>query len=191
MTLARRKPRSDALRNRAKLIDAARGILARGGPEASLEAVARQAGVGIGTLYRNFPTREALFLAVYRQEVDDLAELAAAQEAGGENGYDTLRMWLHAMVGLIETKRGLLGALSAVGCEETKAAYAEISKPLEEAVNRLVHRAAAEGSLRPDVSSGDILTSVRALCYAQPAGPDWKVRVLHLTDIFVDGLRAR
>jgi AcrR family transcriptional regulator len=73
---ASRKPRADALRNRDRLLKAARAIFRAGGPEASLEAVARTAGVGIGTLYRHFPTREVLFEAVYRHEVQQLADLA-------------------------------------------------------------------------------------------------------------------
>ena len=71
-----RKPRADAVRNRERLLEAAADIFSAGGPDASLEAVAKRAGVGIGTLYRHFPTREALFEAVYRREVDQLSELA-------------------------------------------------------------------------------------------------------------------
>jgi len=71
-----RKPRADSVRNRERVLRAARALFAAGGPEASLEAVARDAGVGIGTLYRHFPTREALFEAVYRHEVEQLVELA-------------------------------------------------------------------------------------------------------------------
>ena len=70
-----RKPRADALRNRERVLEAAKAVFSAGGPDASLEAVARQAGVGIGTLYRHFPTREALFEAVYRREVEQLADL--------------------------------------------------------------------------------------------------------------------
>ena len=71
-----RKPRTDAIRNRERVLEAAKAVFSQGGPEASLEAVAREAGVGIGTLYRHFPTREALYDAVYRREVDQLVELA-------------------------------------------------------------------------------------------------------------------
>ena len=76
----RRKPRADAIRNRERVLEAAKAVFSAGGPEASLEAVARQAGVGIGTLYRHFPTREALFEAVYRREVEQLVELAEQSE---------------------------------------------------------------------------------------------------------------
>src|SRR5579883_2221824 len=71
-----RQPRADALRNRERLLAAAKAVFSSGGAEASLEAVAKRAGVGIGTLYRHFPTREALFEAVYRREVDELGDLA-------------------------------------------------------------------------------------------------------------------
>ena len=81
-----RKPRADGVRNRERVLEAAKVVFSAGGPDASLEAVARRAGVGIGTLYRHFPTREALFEAVYRREVDQLSELAeqlrSARRAG-------------------------------------------------------------------------------------------------------------
>ena len=75
-----RKPRADAVRNRERVLEAAKAVFSAGGPEASLEAVAKRAGVGIGTLYRHFPTREALFEAVYRREVEQLGELAEQLE---------------------------------------------------------------------------------------------------------------
>src|ERR1700737_3172269 len=95
-----RKPRADAVRNRERVLKAAKIVFSTGGAEASLEAVARRAGVGIGTLYRHFPTREALFEAVYRREVDQLGELAErlAQESAP---VDALRQWLRAIVQLI------------------------------------------------------------------------------------------
>src|ERR1700758_251439 len=94
-----RRPRADAVRNRERVLEAAKVVFSAGGPDASLEAVAKRAGVGIGTLYRHFPTREALFEAVYRREVDQLAELAErlATEAAP---VDALRRWLHANVQL-------------------------------------------------------------------------------------------
>src|SRR5258708_17634570 len=90
-----RKPRADAVRNRERVLDAAKAVFSAGGPEASLEAVARRAGVGIGTLYRHFPTREALFEAVYRREVEHLADLA--QQLKGEVApAEALRRWLRS-----------------------------------------------------------------------------------------------
>src|SRR5579862_4183974 len=105
-----RAPRADARRNRERVLEAAKAIFSAGGPEASLEAVARRAGVGIGTLYRHFPTREALFEAVYRREVDQLGEMAQrlAQDAAP---VEALRKWLHANVRLVATKKGMVEAL--------------------------------------------------------------------------------
>jgi AcrR family transcriptional regulator len=87
-----RRPRVDAVRNRERVLDAAKAVFSAGGPEASLEAVARRAGVGIGTLYRHFPTREALFEAVYRREVEHLADLAE-QLKGEVAPAEALRRW--------------------------------------------------------------------------------------------------
>lgn len=186
----RRKPRSDGLRNRERLIEAAKDVLGQGGPGASLEAVARQAEVGIGTLYRHFPTREALFQAVYRHEVEELIKLAAALEASPD-GVEALRSWLRAQVALVATKRGLLGALAVVPTDESKAMYNELSARLTEAVARLLRRAAADGQLRPDATAEDLLQTIYALCYARPPEAGWQDRVLRLLDIFVDGLRLR
>src|ERR1700742_4287906 len=92
-----RKPRADALRNRERVLKAAKIVFSAGGAEASLEAVARRAGVGIGTLYRHFPTREGLFEAVYRREVDQLGELAE-QLKNEAAPVDALRRWLRSNV---------------------------------------------------------------------------------------------
>src|SRR6202167_639539 len=99
-----RKPRTDAVRNRERVLEAAKAIFSAGGSQASLEAVARAAGVGIGTLYRHFPTREALFEAVYRREVQQLADLAEQlkQEA---QPVDPLLQWMPSMGRLFSTKK--------------------------------------------------------------------------------------
>src|SRR5580693_7922318 len=92
-----RKPRADALRNRERVLQAAKAVFSAGGSDASLEAVARHAGVGIGTLYRHFPTREALYDAVYRREVEQLGELAEALKSEAAP-VEALRQWLRANV---------------------------------------------------------------------------------------------
>ncbi|WP_243698641.1 TetR/AcrR family transcriptional regulator [Paracoccus alkanivorans] len=184
----KRKPRSDALRNHDRLIEAAKDVLGKGGPDASLEAVARQAGVGIGTLYRHFPSREALFHAVFRRELELLVETAEGL-ADGPEPVAALRGWLHEYVVLVETKRGMLGALSMVMAEESKQAYAELSARIISAVNRLLQKAADAGHAREDVTAEELLQVVYALCYAREPGPDWRAQVLHLLDIFVEGLK--
>src|SRR6478736_4645293 len=106
-----RKPRADALRNRERVLEAAKIVFSSGGADASLEAVARRAGVGIGTLYRHFPTREALYEAVYRREVEQLSELAE-QLKSAASPVDALRRWLRSNVQFVATKKGMLAALA-------------------------------------------------------------------------------
>src|SRR3977135_1942876 len=109
---SKRTPRSDAVRNRECVLEAAKAVFSAGGADASLEAVARAAGVGIGTLYRHFPTREALFEAVYRREVQQLADLAdeLKQEA---QPVEALRRWLRSNVRFVATKKGMSAAPAA------------------------------------------------------------------------------
>ncbi|WP_040604785.1 TetR/AcrR family transcriptional regulator [Sagittula stellata] len=185
----KRKPRADAARNRDLLIEAAKGVLGQGGPNASLEAVARRAGVGIGTLYRHFPNREELFHAVFRREMEQLADLAEGLD-GTNDPVAALRGWLHANVAMVETKRGMLGALSMVMTEDAKQTYAELSARITGSVNALIAKGQQAGLLRDGVTAEDLLQAMYALCYAREPGPDWRAQVLRLLDIFVDGLRA-
>ena len=108
-----RKPRADSIRNRERVLAAARAVFASSGAAGSLEAVARHAGVGVGTLYRHFPTRQSLFEAVYRREVEQLVELAA--QLGAElPPLEALRRWMHANVEFVATKKGMSAALAVV-----------------------------------------------------------------------------
>ena len=106
-----RKPRADAIRNRERVLEAAKIVFSAGGPDASLEAVARAAGVGIGTLYRHFPTREALYDAVYRREVDHLADLAERLKSE-PSPVEALRRWMRCIVEFVATKKGMAAALA-------------------------------------------------------------------------------
>jgi AcrR family transcriptional regulator len=183
-----RRPRTDAVRNRERLIEAATHVFGAGAPQASLEAVAREAGVGIGTLYRHFPTREALFEAVYRREVDHLADLAErlARDAAP---VEALRQWLHANIGLVATKRGMVEALHlvATGSTELKAYSFE---RLTGALALLLARGVATGDLRPDITAEDLLRTVVGIFYADTSA-DWQASALRIVDVFVDGLRRR
>src|ERR1700723_2865796 len=107
-----RKPRADPARNRERVLEAAKAVFSAGGAEASLEAVARAAGVGIGTLYRHFPTREALYEAVYRREVEQLADLAERLKADNVSPTEALRRWLRSNVEFVATKKGMSAALA-------------------------------------------------------------------------------
>ncbi len=118
-----RRPRTDAVRNRERVLEAAKAVFSAGGPDASLEAVARHAGVGIGTLYRHFPTREALFEAVYRREVEQLADLAEQLKAE-MSPVEALRRWLRSNVEFVATKKGMSAALAlAVNSTSELSAY--------------------------------------------------------------------
>lgn len=185
---ALRKPRSDSIRNRERLLKAAAKIFSAGGPDASLEAVAKRAGVGIGTLYRHFPTRESLFEAVYRREVDELAALAEklAQDLGP---VEALRHWLRAYVQLVATKKGMLAAL-ALAAHGSSDLYAYSFSRLAKAVGLLLDRAAAAGEIRPDIKPEDLLRALIGLCHAYDR-PGWQSTVTGLVDIFVDGLVAK
>lgn len=183
-----RRPRADALRNRERLLEAAKAVFSAGGPDASLEGVARRAGVGIGTLYRHFPTREALFEAVYRREVEQLAAYAAALSAEPDS-VDALRRWLRANAELVATKKGMVAAL-ALAIDGSSELYAFSFASLTKAVELLRARAVAAGAIRADIGAEDILRALVGMCFMSDR-PGWRESVLRLVDVFVDGLRLR
>ncbi len=182
---ATRKPRADSTRNRERLMAAAAEVFLTGGAEASLEAVAMRAGLGIGTLYRHFPTREALFEAVYRREVAQLADLAETL-GKSEPPVNALRLWLHADVRMIATKRGMLTAL-ALAVDGSSELYAHSFAHLTQAVGMLIQRAVATGEIRGDVTPEDLLHALIGMCIMAKQ-PGWEKSVIRLVDIFVDGL---
>jgi AcrR family transcriptional regulator len=186
--MEKRKPRADAIRNRERVLEAAKTVFSQGGPEASLEAVARRAGVGIGTLYRHFPTREALYEAVYRHEVEQLVELA--RHLGAETPpVEAVRRWLQAGVEFMATKKGMAAAL-AMAAQGSPDLVAYSLDRLTRAVGELLQRAAAVGEIRADIDPEDLLRALVGMCYAYD-GTAWQPKVLRLIDVFVDGLRRR
>ena len=182
---ATRKPRADSLRNRERLLAAAAEVFRASAAEASLEAVARRAGVGIGTLYRHFPTREALFEAVYRREVEQLAELAETL-AATEEPVGALRQWLRADIQVVATKRGMLTAL-ALAIDSSSEIYAFSFAHLTRAVGLLLRRAVEAGAIRDDVTPEDLLHALVGMCI-MGREPGWETGVTRLVNIFVDGL---
>ena len=183
-----RRPRSDSLRNRDRLLQAAAAVFGAGGGNASLGAVAKRAGVGIGTLYRHFPTREALFEAVYRHEVDQLADLAE-RLMGEADTVEALRHWLRANVRLVATKKGMLAGL-ALAANSSSELYAYSFDRLTKAVGSLLRRAVKAGEIRPDIKPEELLRALVGMCYLHDQ-PGWQRTVLRLVDIFLDGLRRR
>jgi AcrR family transcriptional regulator len=183
-----RRPRADAVRNRERVLEAAKAVFSAGGPDASLEAVARGAGVGIGTLYRHFPTREALYEAVYRREVEQLGELAEELKSEA-SPVEALRLWLRSNVEFVATKKGMAAALALAAhgpsSELSAFSYARLTK----AVGALLDRAVASGELRPDISAEDLLRALVGMCLLHDQ-PGWQASVVRMLDVLVDGLRV-
>ena len=178
--------RPDAQRNREKLLAAAVEAFATGGVDTSLEEIARRAGVGIGTLYRHFPSRDALVAAVYRQEVARLA--AAAPELMAEHPPDVaLRRWMDRFVGYAATKRGLGEALRAA-MESDSELHGEGFAALTGALDALVGAAVAAGTIRADARGDDVLRALGALWMIRD-GDDREAQTARTLDLIVDGLR--
>ena len=176
------------MRNRERVLESAKAVFSAGGSEASLEAVARHAGVGIGTLYRHFPTREALYEAVYRREVEQLGDLAEELEDAPEP-VEALRRWLRANVQFVATKKGMISALALVAHGSSEL-HAYSFDRLTKAIDTLLARAVAAGAIRADISAEDVLRALIGMCYMHDQ-PGWQATTLRLLDVFVDGLRLR
>jgi AcrR family transcriptional regulator len=186
--VAARKPRADAQRNRDVLLEAAKAAFAQVGPEASLEEIARRADVGIGTLYRHFPTRDAIVEAVYRREVQQLAD-AAPRLAESLAPAEALRAWMRVFVDYIAAKKVIAPALkSLVGADS--ALYADSSARISGAIGVLVERARASGDIRPDADPADLLRALVGFAYVNSA-PDWEASARRLIDLLIDGLRSQ
>jgi AcrR family transcriptional regulator len=184
----KRKLRADATRNRERVLEAAKVVFSQGGPGASLEAVARLAGVGIGTLYRHFPTRETLYEAVYRREVDQLVELARDLETNTAP-VEALRCWMRANVEFIATKKGMAATLALAAHGSSDLASYSLDR-LSKAVGDLLKRAVAAGEVRADIGPEDLLRALVGMCYAHDSA-GWQTKVLRLVDVFIDGLGRR
>ena len=182
-----RKLRADAVRNRQRVLAAAKAVFSAGRADASLEAVARRAGVGIGTLYRHFPTREALYTAVYQHEVQQLWELAERLKEAA-SPVQALRRGLRAFVEFIATKKGM-SAASALAVTGFSELHTDSSARLEKAARILLERAVAAGEIRSGIDPGDLMRAVVGMCLVHNQ-PGWQARVLALVDVLVDGLRV-
>jgi AcrR family transcriptional regulator len=180
--------RADAQRNRDRLLEVAVRAFSQDGPDVTLDAIAKEAGVGIGTLYRHFPTREALVEAAYRSELarlcDGVPGLLAAMPAD-----QALRAWMDRFVDYMTTKRGMADALRAVIASGGNP-YEQSRGRLTAAITALLTAAADAGTLRRDVAPADVLASVSGVSLAagDPAQRDQAGRLL---DLLMDGLRDR
>ena len=186
MTSVARRLRADARRNREQLLAAAVAAFAADGPEITLESIARSAGVGIGTLYRHFPSREALVDAAYRSELarlcDSVPGLLEARPADR-----ALRAWLELFGEYMTTKHGMADALRMVIASGGDP-FAESRRRLVAAFDALLAAGAADGTLRADVSAADVLASASGIWLA--AGePAQRAQAGRLVDLLIDALR--
>jgi AcrR family transcriptional regulator len=183
---ARRKPRTDALRNRERILEAAEEAFTRSGGNASMDEIARQAGVGPGTLYRHFPAREALIEAVYHQEVEKLAA-AGPKFAETLPPVEALRAWLKLFVDYIAAKQIIAPALNTVEGGPTKL-YEGSRAQIRGAIDGLVKRAIKSGDLRKDVEGFDLIRALIGACTVAP-GAGWQQGAKRLVDILIAGSR--
>jgi AcrR family transcriptional regulator len=187
-TAQTRKPRADSARNRQLLMDAAKAGFSEVGLNVSLEEIARRAGVGIGTLYRHFPSREAVVEAVYRREVEHLAE-AVPQLLETSPAGEALHQWMHLFVDYIATKRLIAPSLGAAA-GRSSTLYATSAELITRAISTLVKRAVASGDVRKDIDPPDLLRALVGVSYGNPdAG--WEASARRLIDILMDGLRRK
>ena len=183
---ARRKPRADAQRNRERILEVAKQAFTRSGADASLDDIATQAGVGAGTLYRHFPTREALLAAVYRTEVEKLA--AAEKRLARELApLEALRAWMLLFVDYIATKQIIGPALNSIVGGPSKL-YEGSCTQIQGAIDSLVKRAIKNGDIRRDLEPFDLLRALIGVSHVA-SGPDWQQSARRLVDILITGSR--
>lgn len=179
-------PRADAQRNRQRLIEVAQRAFTAGDGKVSLEAVAKEAGVGIGTLYRHFPTREALVEAVYLAERRRLCD-AADELVAEQPPEQALRAWMDRFANYIATKREMADALRALIADGT-VTRSQAREELSAAVHRMLDAGAAAGTLREDVRAEDVVVALVGV-FSVCALPEQRDQAGRLLDLLMDGLR--
>jgi len=184
--MAPRKPRTDAQRNRELILEVAKVAFTRSGPNASLDDIAKEAGVGAGTLYRHFPTRDALIEAVYRTEVEKLAT-AERRFAAAMSPIEALRAWMLLFVDYIATKQIIASALNAYVGGPSKL-YEGSRAQIQGAIDALVKRAIEHGDIRRDLDPFDLLRALVGVSNVS-SGPDWQQSARRLVDILITGSR--
>ena len=181
-----RKPRTDALRNRERILEVAKAAFTRQGANASLEEIAKQAGVGTGTLYRHFPTRDALIEGVYRNEVEKLAA-AASHFSKKKSPIEALRAWMLLLVDHIAAKHIIAPALNSIVGGPSRL-YEGSRSMIQGAIDELVKRAKRSGDLRRDLDAFDLLRALIGVSHVG-SGADWQQSARRLVDILIAGSR--
>ncbi len=180
-----RRKRSDARRNEQALLDAAAAVFVRSGVDAPVRDIAAEAGVGMGTIYRHFPTRADLVVAVFRHQLDALADAGTITSAAGANPYEALRSWVARFADFLVTKHGLAGALHSdqAGFERLHVEFLERLLPV---CGRLLEESAAAGYTRDDIRPYDLLRGVGSLCVGAETDPHYDARLM--IDLLLAGL---
>ena len=182
----RRKPRTDAQRNRERILEVAKEAFTRRGTNTSLDDIARQAEVGAGTLYRHFPTRDALIEAVYRTEVEKLAA-AERKFAEAMPPIEALRAWMLLFIDYIATKQIIAPVLNTFVGGPTKL-YEGSRAHIQGAIDGLVKRAIKSGDMRKDLEPFDLLRALIGVSHVA-SSPDWQQSAKRLVDILITGSR--
>lgn len=188
MTVRRRPLRVDAQRNRERLLNAATEAFAEQGEDVALETIAAQAGVGIGTLYRHFPSREALVIAAFQHEVGVLCA-AAAELLASLPADEALLAWADRFADYMATKRSMGSALRAASASDSPL-FAQTREQILGALRLLLAAGARAGTLRADVDPGDVMRVISSIWYL-PSGPAWRQDVGRMLSLVIDGLRYR
>ncbi|MFF4387971.1 TetR/AcrR family transcriptional regulator [Streptomyces sp. NPDC001552] len=183
---AGRPLRADAQRNRDKILAAAVRVFTEQGLEAHFERIAKEAGVGTGTLYRNFPTREALIEAAYRNEVARLCD-SVPTLLETLPPYEALRAWTRRFIDYATAKMGMADAMRAVLAAGTNP-YADSRRMIQDALTSLMEACAAAGAIRSDISSTDMFAALAGIALTS-AGPEQRAQAERLLDLNLDGLR--
>jgi AcrR family transcriptional regulator len=184
---SRRPVRADAQRNIETLVRTARDVFAASGVEAPMREIAEKAGVGVGTIYRNFPQRSDLIAAVFRSEVDACADAASSLSEAYPAG-EALEHWMQRYVDFIVAKRGLAAALHS-GDAAFEALPAYFDSRFEPALQKLLDAAVESGEIRRDANPYDLLRAVASLCMPSSDGNSSPAR--RLVALLIDGLRYR
>jgi AcrR family transcriptional regulator len=184
--LLTRPKRADARRNYDKVLAAAREAFAEGGESTALEEIARRAGVGIGTLYRNFPNRQALLETLYLEEVEGICRLAEEQRESADP-WEALTSWFERFIGYIATKQALAAELTNY-LDRDAQLFKSSRAALWAAGEPLLTRAQEAGVVRPDAEIGDVMHMVMGIAKIPSADPS---QTTHIVRIALDGLRYR
>lgn len=182
---AGRRKRSDARRNQQTLLHAAAVVFVRAGVDAPVRDIAAEAGVGIATIYRHFPSRADLVVAVFRHQLDALAAPGAVTAAAAENPYDALQSWVARFVDFLVTKHGLAEALQSdqAGFESLHAEFVDRLLPV---LDQLLKASAAAGQSRADIRAYDLMLAIGNLCIGAETFPGYRAR--RMIDLLLAGL---